>query len=97
MRSQMAEAFYNNLTHSHDALSASAYPELKGEVSKRAIEVMGEVGISMEGHYGKPLTPDMIRTAEKVILFPTDFMPEYALHSSKAELRDVIDPHYHHG
>ena len=96
MRSQMAEVFYNHLTKTHDATSAGAYPELGGEVSKRAIQAMSELDISLDGHHGKVLSQEMIEKADKVILFPTSFMPDYALSSEKAELWDVIDPHYHH-
>lgn len=98
MRSQLAEAFYNQLTHSHDAISAGAIggSEPGDNISPRAVEALREKGISADGLFRKQLIPEMIENADKVVLFPTDFMPEYALNSEKTELWDVIDPHYHH-
>ena len=96
MRSQMAEVFYNELTKSNDAFSAGATAETKDHISKRAIEVMGEIGYDVSHLKPKQLTEEMVDEADKVIYFPSDYMPEYATKSSKATLWDVVDPHYHH-
>ena len=95
-RSQMAEAFYNQLTETHDAMSAGTLATLKPQAGERAQQVMREIGISMEGQYSKQLTPDMIDTADVVILFPTVATPKYATDSQKTQVWDVADPHYHH-
>lgn len=96
MRSQMAEVFYNELTKSNDAVSAGATAETKDHISKRAIEVMSEVGYDVSHLKPQQLTEEMVGEADKVIYFPSDYMPEYVTKSSKATLWDVIDPHYHH-
>lgn len=94
MRSQMAEAFYNHQTVTNDAFGAGAIGDEGSEISKRCIEVMNEVGIDMSEQRSSALTEPMIKQADKVILFPTDFMPDYATNSPKSELWDVADPHY---
>jgi protein-tyrosine-phosphatase len=83
------------LTQTHDATSAGAIATLDNRISHRAKEVMDEISVSTDGQRSKQLTPELIKVADKVVLFPTDFMPEYALNDSKAEFWDVIDPHYH--
>jgi len=95
MRSQMAEAFYNALTKSNDAMSAGATAETKDHISKRAIEAMGDVGMDTMNLRPKQLTEQMVNDAERVIYFPSDYMPDYVKQSEKAELWEVIDPHYH--
>ncbi len=95
MRSQLAEAFYNHMTKTYDATSAGAIATLDDRISHREKKVMDEIGIPTDDQYSKQLTPEMIDAADIVILFPTDFMPDYALAHPKARKRDVIDPHYH--
>ncbi len=94
MRSQLAERLYNHLSDSNDATSAGALATGLNRVSKNGAVVMKEIGLSLDGQTSKQLTEAMIRDADKVILFPTDYMPDYALSSSKAEFWDVADPHY---
>lgn len=94
MRSQMAELFYNSMTDSTDATSAGAVATLDSAISKRATEALAELSINTDGQYSKQLTPQMVEEADRVILFPTDHMPQYALNSSKSETWDVADPHY---
>lgn len=96
MRSQMAEAFYNALTKSNDATSAGATAETKDHISKRAIEAMNDIGYDVTNLKPKQLTERMAEGADKVVYFPSDYMPGYVKNSDKSELWDVIDPHYHH-
>ena len=96
MRSQMAEVFYNMLTHSNGASSAGAIAETKNHISNRAIEALDELELDARSQRPTQLTPAMIEAADMVILFPTSYMPEYAIRSVKAQNWDVIDPHYHH-
>lgn len=95
MRSQMAEVFYNSLTKSNDATSAGATAETKDHISKRAIEAMNDIGIDASNLKPKQLTEQMVNDADRVIYFPSDYMPDYVKESTKSELWDVIDPHYH--
>lgn len=95
MRSQMAEAFYNSLTNSSDAVSAGATAETKDHISKRTIEAMSDIGYDATNLKPKQLTEQMVNEADKVIYFPSDYMPDYVKQSEKAELWDVVDPHYH--
>lgn len=95
MRSQMAEAFYNALTKSNDASSAGATAETKDHISKRAIEAMSDIGYDVSNLKPKQLTEQMVNEADKVVYFPSDYMPDYVKQSEKSELWDVIDPHYH--
>lgn len=95
MRSQIAEAMYNQFTKSHDATSAGAIATKSHHISMRAKAALDEIGIDSQGQYSKQLTLTMIDDADVVILFPTDFMPTYALNNPKAQFWDVIDPHYH--
>lgn len=95
MRSQIAEAFYNRLTNSADAFSAGAIATEKDHISIRGAEAMKETGVSTDGQFSKQLTPEMINEADIVVLFPTDYMPDYAKNSPKVRLWNVIDPHYH--
>ncbi|KKW02192.1 MAG: hypothetical protein UY35_C0018G0002 [Candidatus Saccharibacteria bacterium GW2011_GWC2_48_9] len=91
----MAEVFYNSLTNSSAATSAGATAETKDHISPRAIEVLDEVGIDGRNLRPKQATPAMVEQADRVVYFPSDFMPDYVKDSPKAELWDVVDPHYH--
>ena len=95
MRSQMAETFYNALTKSPNASSAGATAEIKDHISRRAIEAMDDIGYDVRHLKPKQLTEEMIKTADKIIYFPSDFMPQYVKQNPKAEFWDVVDPHYH--
>lgn len=95
-RSQIAEAFYNNLTGSHDATSAGTMATGLDHMGSRAAEVMREVGIATDSQYSKQLTPDMVDTADVVVLFPANGTPDYVKTSPKTVLWDVVDPHYYH-
>lgn len=93
MRSPMAEAFYNELTGGLDATSAGVAPG--GEFAdSRVVEIMGEIGIDVSASASTLLAPDLVEAADKIVLFPTPLMPDYALSSSKAEYWDVADPWY---
>jgi len=90
----MAEAFYNTLTGTNDALSAGARAKGVDRISERAIEVMHEIGIDVEHLKSDQLTDEMVEAADRVIYFPTPFMPETVTKNQKAELWDVADPFY---
>lgn len=94
IRSQMAETFYNTFTKSNDAISAGAVATLKNHASERGETVMQEIGLTMAGQKSDQLTQEMVDAADKVVWFPTPYMPSYVTESDKAELWDVADPHY---
>lgn len=65
-RSQMAEAFFNNLARGKaQALSAGTQPA--DEVNPVVIEAMKEVGMDISGKKPKMLTTDMVVKAERMI------------------------------
>jgi len=68
-RSQMAEAWLNHLARVRGlpvrAIAAGTGPA--DRVNPVAVEAMGEVGISMEGHYPKVMTQEMLDCADRII------------------------------
>lgn len=66
-RSQMAEAFFNNLNDNVHFRAVSAGTEPADEIDPLAREVMREIGISMENQRPKPYTKDMADRAYLVI------------------------------
>ena len=94
MRSQMAEAFYNAYTHSNDAQSAGIEALLRDTASKRAMVVMNELHLSMDGHYGKQVTQAMVQEADKVVVFTAPHPPDYLTKSKKTEYWIVDDTGY---
>ena len=65
-RSQMAEAFFNHMVQGKAiAISAGTSPAM--QMSPVVIKAMEEIGISMEGHTPKLLTPDMFQDADLAI------------------------------
>ncbi len=65
-RSQMAEAFFNQLAKGKaQAISAGTQPSDK--VNSMAVEAMREVGIDISGNKPKMLTMDMIEKADRMI------------------------------
>lgn len=91
----MAEAFYNLMTKSNDATSAGATAETKDHISKRAIEIMNDIEYDVTNLKPKQLNEQMTKAADKIVYFPSDYMPDYVKQSPKSELWNVIDPHYH--
>lgn len=94
MRSQMAEVFYNSMTDSNDATSAGAIAENKVHISSRAIEALAGVGHDAMHLKPKQVTREMVDGADKVVYFPSDYMPDYVKNDEKSELWDIADPHY---
>jgi len=68
-RSQMAEAFTNHLAKEkgHPVLGLSAGTEAGSRINPLAVEVMRELGISMEGQAPKPLTQELADSANRII------------------------------
>lgn len=68
-RSQMAEAMVNHLAKERglDVRAASAGTVGGKVLNPTAVEVMAEIGISMEGQAPKFLTPTMVEKADEII------------------------------
>lgn len=94
IRSQMAEAFYNHLTHSRDASSAGTAATGWDHPSPRVIEAMDQLHIDVRGQTSTQLTDDMIVSADRIILFPTHYTPESLPKLDKVEQWDIVDPGY---
>jgi protein-tyrosine-phosphatase len=65
-RSQMAEAFFNQLAGGK-AKASSAGTNPASEVSPTVIQAMKEVGIDISNNRPKKLTLDMLKLADRVI------------------------------
>lgn len=93
-RSQMAEAFFNSLAKGK-ALATSAGTKPSSEVSPVVIAAMLEVGIDIRQQKPKPLTPEMLESADRVITMgcgveevcPASFVPteDWALEDPKGK------------
>ncbi|PID32734.1 hypothetical protein CR956_00880 [Candidatus Saccharibacteria bacterium] len=94
MRSQMGEVFYNHRTKTKDAFSAGAMTSDGRPVHSGVIEAMKAEGIDMTEMTSTVLTRDMFDSADKVIAFPTPYMPDWVLNDPKTEHWDVSDPYY---
>jgi arsenate reductase len=65
-RSQMAEAFFNDLAKGRArAISAGTQPS--DQVNPVVVEAMREVGIDISSNKPKALTPDMVEKAHRMI------------------------------
>lgn len=68
-RSQMAEAFANDIARGRglDIVAASAGTQPAAGINPAVVEVMAEVGISMDGHHPKVMTRQMVDEADRII------------------------------
>ena len=68
-RSQMAEAFFNQLARQRgvDAVAESAGTAPGERVNPAAAQAMAEVGVSLEGHRPRQLTREMVTSADRTI------------------------------
>ena len=100
-RSQMAAAFYNALTKSHDATSAGfsvgehAGKKLSepviGSTSHHIVRAMKEKGLDLADNERTPITPEMIERSDKIIvLTKKEESPEYLQKSPKTEFWENI-------
>lgn len=65
-RSQMAEAIFNYVAPKNmRAVSAGTEPAAR--VSRKAVEVMGEIGLDITGARPKKLSPEMVEEADRII------------------------------
>lgn len=95
-RSQMAEAYYNHLTNSNNALSAGTSvftPEEYGHPLKEVVQVMKEDGIDISQKKVKTITEEMIRDSDRIfVMCGKKACPGYLLDSDKIIFWDISDP-----
>ena len=96
IRSQMAEAFYNNLSNSKNASSAGLVVDdwegKKIDFSPKTIECMDEIGIDIGENISKGITEEMVQRTDKVIVIgERDNWPNY-LKEKGAEFWKISDP-----
>jgi len=91
MRSQMAEYFYNEATNSKDSTSAGVKATLLNHASKRAEIVMREIGKTLEQHFSKQVSEEMVKQADKIILFSVDHVPSFLINNPKVEYWEILD------
>lgn len=70
-RSQMAEALFNHYAFGQ-ATGLSAGTQPADDINPTVIEAMSEIGIDIAGNNPKPLTIDMIESADRVITMGCD-------------------------
>lgn len=96
-RSQVAEAFYNDITGTNDAISAGVdlKNSTKGDdpsIPDLVIEVMEEAGLDISEKLRKNVTPEMVESAEMVVLITDYPMPDYVLrHKNIIDWSDIPD------
>lgn len=102
-RSQMAKAFYNQLTHSHDAGAAGTHVVEAGQtllerkttsLSKNffVLDVMKDVGIDMAQYKRTPLARDDLERYDLVVdMANREDAPQWLLESPKYVYWDVKD------
>ncbi|TXI32202.1 MAG: low molecular weight phosphatase family protein [Niabella sp.] len=96
-RSQIAEAYYNELSHDITAISAgvdpltpSKYPKLVYPV----IEVMAEDGIDVTNKKVKYITEEMVISAKEIIVMcDKGLCPKFLQNSDKVIYWDIPDPY----
>ncbi|MFH1072683.1 MAG: hypothetical protein V1743_04605, partial [Nanoarchaeota archaeon] len=95
-RSQMAEAYYNHLTGSHDATSAGALdftPKKYKKLPDEVISVMKEEGIDVSRQKVKTITKPMAALADRIyVLCKKEECPGFLTQSSKVKFWDIPDP-----
>jgi len=108
-RSQIAEAMFNHLSDQHQAVSAGTAVrqlDVEGQTLKAHSEdpnapatpvivlgLMKEKGFDISSHTRNQVTPEMVDTADRVILMlgrvpPKDFLAK----SEKTEIWNISDP-----
>ncbi len=102
-RSQMAEAWLNHLAQARGlpvrAISAGTGPA--DRINSMALDAMQEIGISMEGHFPKTMTHEMVDSADRIISMgcgvdvnacPAGFLPteDWSLDDPAGQMMDAV-------
>lgn len=95
-RSQMAEAFFNNLSKTWKAISAGTRPD--DNIHPYTIRVMKEVGLDVSKQKPKLLTREMMKKADKIITMgcgadvcPASYLPKVEDWAIEEPYRKPID------
>jgi protein-tyrosine-phosphatase len=97
-RSQMAEAFLNELSSKHTAHSAGLNPpkQWEGEKlskTKYVAPVMSEIGLNLDEKVSKRLTENMVANSDIVIVIgEKENWPDYLKTFPNVTYWDVVDP-----
>ena len=101
-RSQVAEAIYNQITGTHDAVSAGTYvgapDEPEGQILSDLFpdpvffEAMESHGLYLRNHKTKKLTPEMLQDANVVISMAQEpYIPDFLSKDPRVVWRNVED------
>lgn len=92
----MAEAYYNHLTNSRDAMSAgvlSHTPAMYGGPAAYAIDAMRDDGIDISCQRVKPVTQEMVdEAAEIVLLCSSEEVPSFVNDGNVVGSWEIPDP-----
>lgn len=101
-RSQMAEAIYNQMTNSHDAISAGTYVGAPDEPEGRILgtlnmtnifKVLDEHNINIRDKQTKRLTPEMLKNADIVVSMAEEpYIPDFLKKDKKVIWWDISNP-----
>lgn len=103
-RSQMAEAIYNHLTNSSDAVSAGTYvgapEEPEGQLlsnlfndSSPLFQVLAKHGLSVRHKKTVRLTPEMLKEADIVVSMAEEpYIPDYLRNDSRVIWWSIDNP-----
>lgn len=102
-RSQMAEAIYNQLTHSHDAFSAGTFVNAKDELEGQVLsalfdkksfffEVLETHGLSLQNNRTKKLLPEMLQQYNVIVSMAEEpYIPSFLKADKNVIWWDVKD------
>jgi protein-tyrosine-phosphatase len=83
-RSQMAEAFFNQISKKWKAISAGT--DIDKEIHPLTIQLMKEVGIDVSKQKPKLLTVELMKNANKIIVMDSDLLKSIpSIYLSKSE------------
>ena len=92
-RSQMAEAFFNYLSKTGKAISAGATPDKK--IHPWTIKVMKEAGIDISQQKPKPLTDEILRKADRIIIMDSELSknmpPKYSTKLVEWRIKKLLE------
>jgi arsenate reductase (thioredoxin) len=94
IRSQMAEALFNHHNKNPKYKAVSAGTQSIGKISERAVAHLKSKGYSLDGHYSKQLTEEMLKEAHVIVAMEP--IPGYE-NDPRYRFWDVPDPGINEG
>jgi len=98
-RSQIAEAFYNSLTHSKNAISAGTIVRHPGKTVEESdkdglvVRCMREGGIDISQKVRKKVTVEMTKDVDNIIVMAElETVPEFIKKNKKSIFWEIKDP-----